>query len=137
MTDPAPPHAQAAFINALREEGTRDEACNRLQKVWNERCALAAEVERLEKLSEEAVAKCVTLHSRAVSAEAKVREQALDYLALDGQAIEALAEVERLREALADFVAMGESYGWDESLTGRQLLMRTARALTEKEKPHA
>ena len=38
--------------------------------------------------------------ARAEAAEAKVREQALDYLALDGQAIEALTEVERLREAL-------------------------------------
>ena len=41
-----------------------------------------------------------TLRARAEAAEAKVREQALDYLALDGQAIEALAERDRLRAAV-------------------------------------
>ena len=42
------------------------------------------------------------LRARAEAAEAKVREQALDYLALDGQAIEALAEAERLRAELVE-----------------------------------
>ncbi len=37
MTAPDPaPHAQAGFINALREEGTRDEICDQLQRTWNE-----------------------------------------------------------------------------------------------------
>ena len=102
--------------------------------------ARAAEVERLEKLSEEAVAKCVTLHSRAVSAEAKVREQALDYLALDGQAIEALAEVERLREALLevsqslDWHAHGCCRGWSENLLAPVDALELARAALDKDK---
>jgi hypothetical protein len=37
MTRPDPaPHVQAAFINALREEGTREEICDKLQLIWNE-----------------------------------------------------------------------------------------------------
>lgn len=34
------PHVPAAFINAIREEGTKAEACDWLQKTWNELCAL-------------------------------------------------------------------------------------------------
>jgi hypothetical protein len=34
------PHVQAAFINAIREEGTVADACDFLQKQWNETCAL-------------------------------------------------------------------------------------------------
>lgn len=34
------PHVQAAFINAIRAEGTKEEACDWLQKQWNETCAL-------------------------------------------------------------------------------------------------
>ena len=30
------PHTPAAFINAIREEGTKAEACDWLQKTWNE-----------------------------------------------------------------------------------------------------
>jgi hypothetical protein len=41
------PHAQAAFINAIREEGTKADACDWLQLQWNESCALRAEVLRL------------------------------------------------------------------------------------------
>lgn len=43
------PHVRAAFINALREEGTKEEAITWLQKTWNERCALEAEKKRLNK----------------------------------------------------------------------------------------
>ena len=49
---------------------------------------------------EELLAENAALRARAEAAEAKVREAALDYLVLDGQAIEALAEVERLRMLL-------------------------------------
>lgn len=49
MTDTnEPPHCQAAFINAIREGGTHAEACDRLQKTWNEKCALAAERDALQ-----------------------------------------------------------------------------------------
>lgn len=34
------PHRPAAFINALAEEGTKDEAIQYLQKEWNENCQL-------------------------------------------------------------------------------------------------
>lgn len=34
------PHVPAAFINAIAEEGTKDEAIAWLQKQWNETCAL-------------------------------------------------------------------------------------------------
>jgi hypothetical protein len=38
------PHVQAAFINAIREEGTKAEARNHLQQQWNETCALQNEL---------------------------------------------------------------------------------------------
>lgn len=34
------PHVPAAFINALSEEGTREELIKYLQKQWNETCWL-------------------------------------------------------------------------------------------------
>ncbi|MDZ7824435.1 MAG: hypothetical protein U5K75_10650 [Ahrensia sp.] len=37
---PQYPHVPAAFINAIREEGTKQEACDYLQKYFNENCAL-------------------------------------------------------------------------------------------------
>lgn len=49
------PHVQAAFINSIREEGTRQQACNYLQEQWNETVFLhgkvktqAAEIARLK-----------------------------------------------------------------------------------------
>lgn len=42
------PHVPAAFINAIREEGTKAEACDWLQKTWNEKCALLDRIEQLE-----------------------------------------------------------------------------------------
>lgn len=44
------PHVNAAFINALREEGSREEILNFLQKEWNENCYLRAKLHKLEKL---------------------------------------------------------------------------------------
>lgn len=32
------PHVPAAFINAIAEEGTKEEAVEWLQKTWNELC---------------------------------------------------------------------------------------------------
>ena len=51
MNTPAPsheeredfPHVQAAFINALAEEGTREELVTYLQKTWNELCFVKAQ----------------------------------------------------------------------------------------------
>lgn len=42
------PYVRAAFINAIAEEGTKEEAVSYLQKQWNETCALRAEIERLK-----------------------------------------------------------------------------------------
>ncbi len=38
------PHCQAAFINAIAEEGTKQEAIAWLQQIWNERCQLEREL---------------------------------------------------------------------------------------------
>ena len=38
------PHQPAAFINALSEEGTREELIDYLQKTWNERCEFEREL---------------------------------------------------------------------------------------------
>lgn len=35
-------HHPAAFINAIAEEGTKEEAVQYLQKIWNENCELRA-----------------------------------------------------------------------------------------------
>jgi histone deacetylase complex regulatory component SIN3 len=43
------PHVQSAFVNAVREESTHDEACDYLQSEFNKTCALMAEIERLRK----------------------------------------------------------------------------------------
>ena len=39
-------HVSAAFINAIAEEGTKAEAVEWLQKLWNENCALREECAR-------------------------------------------------------------------------------------------
>lgn len=39
------PHVPAAFINAIAEEGTKAEAVEYLQKLWNENCALRCQAE--------------------------------------------------------------------------------------------
>ena len=48
------PHVPAAFINAIREEGTKEEACNLLQKQWNETCALKKRVKELKEVLRQA-----------------------------------------------------------------------------------
>ena len=42
------PHVPAAFINAIREEGTKEEACDFLQDQWNEVVALRRPVGKAE-----------------------------------------------------------------------------------------
>jgi hypothetical protein len=44
------------------------------------------------------------------------------------------ARVAKLEAALSDFVAMGEQYEWDQSQTGRAILMRQARAALQEGK---
>lgn len=46
-----PPHVPAAFINAIAEEGTKDEAIHYLQKQWNENCHLRAQLAAAEATS--------------------------------------------------------------------------------------
>jgi len=46
------PHTPAAFINAIAEEGSKKEAIEWLQKIWNERCQLERENEALRKDAE-------------------------------------------------------------------------------------
>ena len=50
------PHVQAAFINVIREGGSKDEACDYLQKFWNKSCALEDRVEELEAALKSAIA---------------------------------------------------------------------------------
>ena len=78
------PHAQAAFINAIADEGTKDEAVQFLQETWNELCeardeitalrARLAEVESALKLNQDLdainVASVNELTARAERAEA-------------------------------------------------------------------
>jgi len=52
----AAPHVQAAFINALAEEGTKEEVIFWLQKTWNERCALADALREITKIEARPVA---------------------------------------------------------------------------------
>lgn len=59
------PHVPAAFINAIREEGTKVEACDYLQEQWNETCALRAEKERLQEALERADATIKTADALA------------------------------------------------------------------------
>lgn len=42
------PHVRAAFIDAIAEEGAKEEAVKFLQAQWNETCALHAENKRLK-----------------------------------------------------------------------------------------
>jgi hypothetical protein len=41
------PHVPAAFINAIAEEGTKEEAIRYLQEQWNETCALKKQIRKL------------------------------------------------------------------------------------------
>lgn len=49
------PHVQAAFINSIREEGTKAEACDFLQEQWNETCAMIKERDAALAATERAV----------------------------------------------------------------------------------
>lgn len=42
------PYVPAAFINAIAEEGTKQEAVEWLQKLWNQNCALRAKIKQME-----------------------------------------------------------------------------------------
>lgn len=73
MSDtPDYPHVPASFINAIREEGTKDEACDWLQRQWNEICALREELAA----SEAQVTELNALLSKNLNAELLDQQQA-------------------------------------------------------------
>jgi putative heme degradation protein len=84
MTTKAP-HVRAAFINRIREEGTKEEACNFLQEQWNETCQardqIAAQVLRIAELK----------------------------LAVVNAAVRATWEAEALNERIAELEAAGNA----------------------------
>jgi hypothetical protein len=46
------PHVPAAFINALAEEGTKEQCIEWLQKIWNELCYKEKQLEKLSEVLE-------------------------------------------------------------------------------------
>lgn len=92
------PHVPAAFINAIREEGTKAEACDFLQLEWNKSCAQVAEIARLTAALAKVAAERDAIHAVTVEAqnfiahydllraEAKFRS-ASRYLRADGYAL--------------------------------------------------
>lgn len=73
------PHVPAAFINAIAEEGTKNEAIEWLQKQWNETCVLRAALTeiavRCERAAHPAAPQCLTFahieHLKQVAAKAR------------------------------------------------------------------
>lgn len=54
MTKEEYPHVRAAFINAIREEGTKEQACDWLQKQWNETCYLRGQLKEANRMLDNA-----------------------------------------------------------------------------------
>jgi hypothetical protein len=48
MTDFTYPHVNFAAINAIRESGTKDDACDYAQRLWNETCFQAEQIAILQ-----------------------------------------------------------------------------------------
>lgn len=96
MNDDTPQINTPAFINAIAEEGTKEDAIRNLQETWNERCALQAEVEALT------TAGVIEVSVKNPS----VREYMHHW---ERRAEKAEAEVIRLREALA-FYAVSDNW---------------------------
>lgn len=44
---PQYPHCPAGFINNIADEGTKEEAVQQLQLLWNENCHLYREIQRM------------------------------------------------------------------------------------------
>jgi hypothetical protein len=72
----------SAFINAIRDAGTKDDALSALQQAWDERCAAKDKVKELESLCDdlenrlsEMQAEIMLLTHRSVSATERGRRQ--------------------------------------------------------------
>lgn len=72
------PHSQAAFINSIREEGTKQEACDWLQSTWNELVALRTAAR--------------PLHERYLGTAALADATGAESVAVDVAALEALSK---------------------------------------------
>lgn len=75
------PHVPAAFINAIAEEGTKQEAVEWLQKEWNENrrltrelAQMAAQKAKAERDRDDALSGCQFEFQRAMNAESRVSE---------------------------------------------------------------
>lgn len=136
------PHVPAAFINAIAEEGTKDEAIQFLQKQWNECCAmrdtiasLTEEVERLQREKHEERELAEKMFSEAGEvAFVGIR----DFAAVKARAESAEATIEGLRAALEQIANHPESenkeigsykVGW--AFWNVQQIARTALQSTE------
>lgn len=49
------PHVRAAFINAIADEGTKEEAVQFLQEEWNENCVLRAALSKIAELQDDKI----------------------------------------------------------------------------------
>jgi len=58
-------HSHAAFINAIREEGTKEEACDWLQITWGALC-------KVKKLREKHIAHIAELRAALIMAEGQL-----------------------------------------------------------------
>lgn len=126
------PHAQAAFINAIREEGSKKEACDNLQETWNDLCAARVELATLRaKMAERSQA------SLDVLAERHRQITAEDWTPEHDDA-QALAEAERLQEVAEIIAAAHATLGAIDEINAKHGLsyiggppMRLAKALAK------
>jgi len=102
------PHVRAAFINAIAEEGTKEEAVKFLQAQWNETCALHAENKRLNNALTEAVNQIGDLATQLGQAEGRLVASELVGVVEGWKARAEKAEAER-DEALAQVAVAYEA----------------------------
>jgi transcriptional regulator of nitric oxide reductase len=72
------PYVRAAFINYIREEGSKAEACDWLQKQWNEICALNKEIVRVTAILAEKDAEIARARARNAALE-KAAQDLVEY----------------------------------------------------------
>ncbi len=90
------PHVSAAFINALAEEGTKDEAVQWLQKTWNDNCALRAHIRMQDSIGASLKARIEELESNERAYEAILGQRTYNEVA------EHIAEIESALRFYAD-----------------------------------